>query len=60
MSSKEALLRFLADNHYLMNDYESAATYYKALLSELKNNKYNTTIPTLNATEYYLYSRLLA
>lgn len=53
-------MRFLGDNHYLMNDYESAAIYYKGLINELKNNKTNTTIATLNATEYYLYSRLLS
>ncbi|CAD8070933.1 unnamed protein product [Paramecium primaurelia] len=60
MSQREQLLRFLGDNHFLMNDYESAATYYKGLITELKNNKTNTTIATLYATEYYLYSRLLA
>lgn len=41
MTQREAILRYLADHHFLMNDYESAATYYKALIAELKNNKTN-------------------
>lgn len=53
------MLRYLADHHFLMNDYDTAATYYKQLTSELKNNKTNTTIATLFAQEYHLYSRLL-
>jgi len=30
--------------HFLLGEYETAFIYYKEMVSELKNNKTNTTI----------------